>query len=344
MITKSIDEGAVAVMPEDSNDLLSLRRILEAGDRVAGDTTRVVKPDRDYSRPDKGERVRVRISMEVEKVSLDGVLDRLRIQGTIAESSNEAVPHGSHHSMVVQTGQGITISKNRWLPVQRRLLKKGKNQAGFVLVAIDAAECGVARLKGTHLEFIPNMYSGAGGKRYKTGFRPEAFLERVRQAVGSIIRKGDAVVAFGPGETKRRLANFKGMAGHDVRLVEGIDSGGEDGIYIFTRSQAMRDMMSENNLAKAASLIDEVMLMVHKKNRRFAMGFDDASRANQAGAVKSLVFSDRAIQDNDEQAMMDLLNDAEGNGSKVYGVDSSTDIGLRVSSLGGIVATLRYAV
>lgn len=344
MITKSIDEGSIAVIPEDSNDLLSLRRIIEAGDRIAGDTTRVIKPDRDYSRPDKGERVHVRISMVVEKISLDGVLDRLRIQGTIAESSNEAVPHGSHHSMVVQTGQGITVSKNRWLSVQKRLLRKGRNQAGFVLVAIDAGECGVARLKGTHLEFIPNIYSGAGGKRYKTGFRPEGFLEHARQAIASILRKGDAVVIFGPGETKRRLANFKGMAEYDIRTVEGIDSGGEDGIYIFTRSQAMKDMMSENKLAKASSLIDEIMLMVNKKVRKFTMGFDDTLRANQMGAVESLVFSDRAVQDNDEQAMMNLLNDAEGNGVSVYGVDSSTDVGLRVSNLGGVVATLRYAV
>lgn len=344
MITKSVDEGAVAVMPEDSNDLLNLRRIIETGDRIAGDTTRVIKPDRDYSRPDKGERVHIRISMEVEKISLDGVLDRLRIQGTIAESNNEAVPHGSHHSLVVRTGQGITISKNRWMPVHRRLLRKGTNQAGFVLVAIDAGECGVARLKGTHLEFIPNIYSGAGGKRYKTGFRLEGFLEHVWHAVASALKKGDVVVIFGPGQTKRRLANFKGMAGYDVRVAEGIDSGGEDGIYTFTRSQAMREMMSGNKLARAASIIDEVMLLASKKSRKFVMGFEDVLRANQIGAVESLVFSDRAIQDNDEQEMMNLLNNAEGNGVSVYGVDSSTDVGLRVSNLGGIVATLRYAV
>ena len=344
MITKNIDEGAVAVMPEDSNDLLSLRRIIETGDRVAGDTTRVIKPDRDYSRPDKGERVHVRISMEVEKISLDGVLDRLRIQGTIAESSNEAVPHGSHHSMVVRTGQGITVSKNRWLPVQKRLLRKDRDQAGFVLVAIDTGECGIARLKGTHLEFIPNIYSGAGGKRYKTSFRQEGFLEHVLQAVASILKKGDVVVIFGPGETKRRLANFKGMTGYDIRVAEGIDSGGEDGIYIFTRSQAMKDMMSGNKLARAVSLIDEVMMMVNKKSRKFAMGFEDTLKANQMGAVESFVFSDRAVQDNDEQEMMNLLNDAESNGVSVYSVDSSTDVGLRVSNLGGIVATLRYAV
>ena len=65
---------------------------------MIGDTTRVIKYDKEYARPDRGERIKVRIALAVEKISLDDVLDRLRISGTILESSNEAVPHGSHHS------------------------------------------------------------------------------------------------------------------------------------------------------------------------------------------------------------------------------------------------------
>jgi protein pelota len=73
------------------------------------------------------------------------------------------------------------------------------------------------------------------------------------------------------------------------------------------------------------------------------MGFDETFNANQIGAVESLVFSDKAIQDN-EQKMIDFLNDVESKGVKIYSVDSSTDIGLRVTGLGGIISLLRYAV
>jgi protein pelota len=61
------------------------------------------------------------------------------------------------------------------------------------------------------------------------------------------------------------------------------------------------------------------------------------------GAVESLVFSDKAIQD-DEQKMINFLNDVEGKGVKIYSVDSSTDIGLRVTGLGGVISLLRYAI
>jgi len=97
-------------------------------------------------------------------------------------------------------------------------------------------------------------------------------------------------------------------------------------------------------LAKASSIINEVMILANKTSRKFTMGYKETINANQMGAVESLVFSDKIIQENDEQEMMDFLNDAENKGVKIYSVDSSTDIGLRVSGLGGIVSLLRYAV
>ena len=45
-----------------------------------------------------------------------------------------------------------------------------------------------------------------------------------------------------------------------------------------------------------------------------------------------------------QKKVIDFLNDAESKGVKTYGVDSSTDIGLRVTGLGGIVSLLRFPV
>ena len=347
MITKIIDENSISVKPEDSDDLLNLRRIIKEDDKVIGDTTRVLKQDKDYSRPDKGERIKIRIALIVEKISLDDVLDRLRIAGTISESSNESVPHGSHHSFILKINDGVTISKKKWLPIEKNLLESSNNQTGFVLVAIDTGDCGIAKLRGTHLEFIPNIYSGSSGKRYKTNFNIEKFFEQVQLAISTVLKEGDSIIIFGPGETKKRFANFiqklQNTQKYKVQVVDGIDSGGEDGIYIFTKSQTTKEIMSDSKLAKASSIIDEIMLLANKKSRKFTMGFDETFNANQIGAVESLVFSDKAIQDN-EQKMIDFLNDVESKGVKIYSVDSSTDIGLRVTGLGGIVSLLRYAI
>ena len=44
MITKIIDENSVSCIPEDSDDLIILRRVIKKGDKIIGETVRVVKP------------------------------------------------------------------------------------------------------------------------------------------------------------------------------------------------------------------------------------------------------------------------------------------------------------
>ncbi|MDA7960459.1 MAG: mRNA surveillance protein Pelota [Nitrosopumilus sp.] len=345
MITREVDASSVYARPEDPDDLLSLRRAVRAGDRVTGDTTRVIKRERDYSRPDRGERVRIRVALRVEKMSLDGELGRLRIAGTVQDSDNESVPRGSHHSMIIEPGRGITIAKKSWGPSQRDLLSRRGPRAGFVLAAVDASDCGIARLSGTRMERIPDIRSGVSGKRYRGSFDMAGFLDGAAQAAASVARPGDRVIIFGPGHTKRRLANrMRGLPelqGHDISVIDGVETAGEDGIIEFSRSPAMRRAASGSGLARAAEITDEAVARAGRGADLFAMGMDEASRAAVAGAVGSLVFSDRSVRD-DEQGLVDLLDEAERRGADTYAVDSSTDVGLRVSGLGGIVALLRY--
>lgn len=347
MIVKPIDENSFAMIPEESDDLFTLRRIIRNGDRMVGDTTRAIKQEKDFSRPDRGERIKIRIALDVEKISIDNVVDRLRVQGTIAESDSEYVKKGSHHSLILKIGEPITLVKKNWSIVEKKLMFE-KKEHSFLLVAIDTTDCGIGRLSGTHLSLIPNLYSGASGKRYKSKFNIEEFFGDVDSAISSSIREEDHLVIFGPGETKKRLANFlaekPSYKGFHIQVVEGIDSSGEDGIYAFVRSETMRQALVKSKIAKVSSILDEIMSMVNKKGNKFTMGFDETFRANQAGAVQALVFSDKIFEQQDEDKIIEFLNETEEKGVEVYAVDSTTDVGLRISSLGGIVSILRFAV
>ena len=57
MIVKEVMDSsgkAYIVIPEDADDLFSLRRVIENGDYVITDSTRVIKQVGEYTRPDKG--------------------------------------------------------------------------------------------------------------------------------------------------------------------------------------------------------------------------------------------------------------------------------------------------
>ena len=348
MRTKIIDENSISCVPEDSDDLIALRRVIKKGDKIVGETVRVIKQEKDFARPDKGERVKIRLSVEVEKISLDNVLDRIRVGGIIKESNNESVPHGSHHSFIIKIDEPFNLFKKKWTSVEKKLVRTKDSNLTFILIAIDTSDCGVGKLKGTHLHIMPNIYSGSSGKRYKTNFKIENFFEEVSKALLAIVKTNYQLIVFGPGETKKKFVNFlsKTQIGqkHEIKIIEGVDSSGEDGIHIFTKSESMKEIISNSKLAKVSDIIDQVMFLANKKSHKFTMGLDETKRANEYGAIDSLIFSEKAIQSNDEQEIMNFLNDVESKGGSVYSVDATTDAGLRVTGLGGIISILRFAV
>jgi protein pelota len=362
MIIKEAKESsgkAYFVIPEDADDLLTLRRIIENGDYVFADTTRVIKKVKEFARPDKGERIKVRVSVRVESISLDDMVDRLRITGIITNTDNELVPRGIHHSLTVQVGDTITIDKNRkWNDVETNILKRSGNSTNFILVAIDAQEAAVAKISGTHLKIIPNIYSGQSGKRYqhaaKNNPNIEIFFDDIAKTIQSIFSAAEEennstiIIIFGPGETKRRFYNLlvekHKLEKGKVSLIDGIDVAGEDGIFVFLRSPAIKEAMSSSKLATVSSILDEIMRLVHKGDAKFAMGMQEVSNAASIKAIEYLVFSDSIFKTIDENDVVKLLNLVESQGAKSFAVDSSTDIGWRVSSLGGIVALLRYSI
>ncbi|HKG89496.1 MAG TPA: mRNA surveillance protein pelota [Nitrososphaeraceae archaeon] len=361
MIIKEAKESsgkAYFVIPEDADDLLTLRRIIQNGDYVFADTTRVIKKVKEFARPDKGERIKVRVSVRVESISLDDIVDRLRITGIITNTDNELVPRGIHHSLTVQVGDTITIDKNRkWNDVETNILKRSGNSTNFILVAIDAQEAAVAKISGTHLKIIPNIYSGQSGKRYqhaaKNNPNIEIFFDDIAKTIQSMFsaaaeENNSTIIIFGPGETKRRFYNLlvekHKLEKGKVSLIDGVDVAGEDGIFVFLRSPAIKEAMSSSKLATVSSILDEIMRLVHKGDAKYAMGMQEVSNAASIKAIEYLVFSDSIFKTTDENDVVKLLNLLESQGAKSFAVDSSTDIGWRVSSLGGIVALLRYSI
>jgi protein pelota len=344
--------NAFLVIPEDADDLFTLRRVLESGNSVISDTSRVIKPVKDYARPDRGERVKVRVALRVDQVQLDAAVDRLRISGTITETDNELVSKGTHHSLSVQAGDTLVIDKGRrWQDFESKMLRKSGSGSAFILVAIDTQEAAVAKVTGTHVKVIPNIYSGQSGKRYQTKNNPniEIFFADIAKTVGTIFGEGDRVLVFGPGETRKRFFNFllnRGLEipSESVKVVDGVDVAGEDGVFVFLRSPAMKEAMRASKLSTVSSLLDQVMLMVNRGQAKFAMGLPEVTKAAELKAVETVVFSDSIFMTSDEGEIVKMLNSLESYGAKTFAVDSSTDIGLRVSALGGIVALLRYAL
>ena len=352
--TKESSGKAFFVIPEDSDDLFTLRRIIQVEDTIVADTTRVIKYEKEFSRPDR-DRVKVRVSIKVEKISLDESIDKLRISGIITETNNDLVSKGTHHSIVIQPGENFIIDKKRkWKELELNILRSG-NTGNFILVSIDTNEASIAKISGTHLKIIPNIYSGQSGKYFgnqsKNNPKIDIFFKEICDTAINLILdqiEESTMILFGPGETKRRFYNYindkNRLLNTKILVTDGVDVAGEDGIYVFLRSPIVREVMSSSKIALVSNILDQIMIFVNNNTKKYSMGVKEVYEAIKVNSVEYLVFSDSIFKVINEDHLIKILNEAESLGSKVIAVDSSTDIGLRVSSLGGMVALLRYEI
>ena len=104
--------GIAVITPENVDDLWTIRRIVIPKDIISGHTKRVIKDKSEHARPGKGERIRVKLSIEVEKINLDHLLERIRISGKIVETSDESISKGAYHSFNLTIGNSIIIKNN----------------------------------------------------------------------------------------------------------------------------------------------------------------------------------------------------------------------------------------
>lgn len=348
MIVTELDpkHGYCSLTIESADDLWTLRRLIRKGDVVVARSSRVVKREEEFSRPDRGERVKVMMALSVEDVHLDSSIERIRVRGTIVESTDDSVSKSGSHAITLSPGHSVKVSKQRWGPLDTRLVKSATTaSARYVLVAIDRREAGVGLLSGSHLTVLTNIESGLGGKMSE---EPSSgpYLAKVVSFVSQVARDGDAVVVAGPGRTKNVVANMLGAESkgrYSSHLLEGFDLTGPDGVRALVKFNGFNDIAKESLLVEMGGVVSEAVRRISSGSRKVAYTLRRVKEAAEAGAVEACAVSDDIFSAGvDEEELVATLNSIEEHRGKLYLADSSLEFGKQISSFGGIIALLRY--
>lgn len=353
MIINRLDarHGLVTVTPEQPDDLWSLRRVVSKGDLVAGETSRVYKDTNEYARPDK-ERIKVTVTLEVENIQLDSTFSRLKVAGKIVDVSNDLLSKGSFHSLTISEGHRVSIKKpGGFTGVQLRLIQDSNAQKdNFAIIALDRREAGIGIVRGTHLQILPAVESGITGKMYRDSKKGgDGYFEKIADALAVVYPNGSKVFVLGPSTTKDTLANYlqrERKEFGEVKSIEGSDVSGEDGVYVALRNNNLQAALSESRLAKVQKLLSETMRRISLGDTRVALAFGDCLKASKEGAVESLIIADKIFSQKgiEEDSIVDLLNSVEEYRGETFLLDSTTDLGSQVNTLGGAVGLLRFAM
>ncbi len=338
--------GYCSLTIESADDLWALRRLIRRGDVVVARSSRVVKREEEFARPDKGDRVGVTIALSVEEVHLDSSIERVRLRGTIVESSDESVSRSGSHSVTLSPGHTVTIRKQRWSPLDTRIVESGRSSPGrFLLVALDRREAGIGSLSGSHLSVLASIESGLGGKMSdEPSSKP--FMAEVASFISQVARDGDTVVVAGPGHTKNVLVNQlspEPRGRYRVHLLEGFDMTGSDGVRALVKLPAFQQLAKGTVLVEIGALVSEAVKRISSGDQKVAYTLPRVKEAAAAGAVEACAVSDNVFAAGvDEEQLVETLNAVEERRGAVYLADSSLEFGKQVSSFGGIVALLRY--
>ncbi len=339
-------QGHCSLAIETSEDLWTLRRLIRRGDVVVAHSSRVVKREEEFARPDKGDRVSVTVALAVEEIHLDNSIERVRVRGSIMESTDDSITKSGSHSLTLSPGHHVTIRKKRWSPLDTKLLETGKDDATrFLLVALDRREAGFGSLIGSHLSVLTSIESGLGGKMSdEPSSRP--FLSSVASLVSQVAHDGDTVVVAGPGHTKNVMMNQlaqESKGRYRVQALDGFDLTGSDGVRALVKFPAFQTLAKGSVLIRMGTLVGEAIRRISTGDSKVAYTLSRVKQAAEAGAVEAAVVSDDVFSGSmDEDELVETLNSIEERRGTVYLADSSLEFGKQTSAFGGIVALLRY--
>ncbi len=354
ILRKDFKHGKVIVVPENLDDLWHLYNIVVPNDEVYARTSRVVKTDERYARPQKGQRVSVFLGVRVEKLLWDRILNRLRVHGTVCEAPEEINVKGFHHTINVIVNKPITIVKSRW-PKHHvdRLDRASRVKATpITVISMDDEEYCVAVLRQYGVDVRVEERTRLPGK-LEVEKRTKAKREFFRKALQSLREtwktSHSPIVVIGPGFIKNDFMRFTKAEASEIADavvdVKGVNSSGLAGIQEALRSGVLDKALRHVRIAEETKVMEEVLERLGKGRLDVTYGLVDVEKASLFGAVEKLLLADvtlRETTDEKRTALEKLMREVEERGGQIILVSTEHEAGAKLLSLGGIAALLRF--
>jgi protein pelota len=356
MLMKNLKKGVVRLVPTTLEDLWHIYNLIYKGDLVKARTTREVKIDSQYSRPQKGKRVSVNLTLRVQYVFWDRTLSRLRVHGEANQTMNKIVGRGSHHTINVPLNKPLTIIKESWLNHQIERLSRAAKQRTppIIVVSIDSDEYCIAELNDYGIDVKANGRAKLPSK-LEADKREKALQRFFKRATAGLTQvwqqNRPLIVIIGVGFVKGQFRDFLRSEASEITesiaYVRSVNSTGLAGIKEALRSGVLSKALKNLRIAREAEAVEKVLERLGKERRDVTYGTEEVSHASSLGAIESLLVADRTIRDAEEEERRridGLMKQVEEKGGTVIVVATEHEAGQKLLGLGGFAALLRYAI
>jgi len=333
--------GEIKLRVENPDDLWHLHNLVLPVDLVRASTYRREDVKSDKLRPDRGEKIRVTLTLRVDGVEFQAFSDRLRITGVIVEGPQDL---GRHHTLNVGVDDVLSILKT-WKSHELRRIDEAVAAAQKPLVAflsLDDEEALIAQLRQYGVRELATIRAPGHGKMFPSGDARTAFFEDILAQLRTT-SIGEALVVVGPGFTRETFVEY--LKAHEPSIagkvhVHGTAHAGMQGIQEALRAGVGAKVFGESRVGYETGLVEK-LLEALATNRPVAYGPAEVDEATQTGAVETLLVSDAVVRNPGIEDLMRAVESARGT---VVLVSRHHEAGQKLEALGGIAAILRFAI
>lgn len=337
--------GRLRLVVEAPEDLYHLSLLLRRGDIVYAWTFRQLRVERETG-SEKGERVRVYLGVELEKVGYSKFTKSMRLTGRVIEAPEDLHIKGSYHTLNIGVGDEVTIERKEDLgSFDKDVLSRAASLIRRVLViSIGDDEISVGILSPVGIE-VKDSISYSPRKTDRDISIKESVLPVLLEHLSIVkstynARDFDEVIVLTTERLLDAVEEALKKAGIKARIIK-VSEGGEAGIHELLRRQDLRPLFVEVRsmleAQEAFTLIEELL----KGSRRVVAGFDAIEHLSEWGVIEKLVVLDELFFDESTRdRVFTILNRLST--AKIILVDGESETGRMLKRLGGILAKTYY--
>ncbi len=342
--------GEIGLKVDTLEDLWHLKYIIDPGDIVFALTKRKPESADDKIRPEKLEKVTVRLGVRTESTEFHKFADRLRILGVIVSGMDT----GMYHTLNIEEGMNISIIKENWKNDQLERIREAEEASkrpSVIMAAIEEGDADIGLVRHYGIEPYSHIHQSSGKR--ENGLRSDFFKE-ISGQLAFVWNENAAVIICGPGFTKDDFMNVFRKEHPEIAaktITEDSTMIGVSGFMEVLKKGSVDRIMSESRISRETSFMDQLLKEIATDGKA-AYGQADVQKAVDYGAVETLLVTDEKIRKEretsgagKEQTPTDtLMREVEKGQGKVIIMSTEFEPGRRLESFGGIAALLRYRI
>lgn len=334
--------GEIKLFLESLDDLWHLKNLVEPNDLVWASTYRRGEEQADKIRTERAEKRRMRLGVRVEKVEYQENQDKIRILGRIEQGPQDI---GHHHALMLGPGDDVSIFKEAWKRHEIERVRSAIDQSArpsIYFVALDDTDAGVFFMSQFSIKELGGISRTGTGKMYETKVDKESYFKEIMGMLTASI-KDEPIIVLGPGFAKEALIVY--MKEKHPELAQRMTSAASGQIGAAGVSEVIKKglggkVLDLSRISIETKLLEEALTRI-KMNRPVAYGLKQVSAAVDAGAVETLLLTEKEARTRNGEGLMKATED---NAGKVEILSTTHEAGRQLGSLGGYAALLRYNI